>query len=95
LLEESTHLGDLVVVVHDDAERAVPRGMDDLLVDEHARLRLRRDDVLHGDASSEERGVVDFVETFPQLEGPECLHAGWRISILILLEMEQDFDMSD
>jgi hypothetical protein len=67
--------------------------MDDLFVDKHARLWLRRDDVLHGNARNEERDIVDLVETVPHLDGPECLHTGWRISILILLKMKQDFDM--
>ncbi|OJH39399.1 hypothetical protein BON30_17985 [Cystobacter ferrugineus] len=93
LLEGFTCLGNFVVIVYDDTERAVSRWVDDLLVEKLLSLRLRQDDVIHGNARSEEGNVVELVESLTYLDGPERFRTDGRVSILILLETEEDFDV--
>ncbi|WP_245767328.1 hypothetical protein [Stigmatella erecta] len=66
--------------------------MRNLLETEDILLRNCGNDVVHRDAKREEGNVVDFEEAITGLDGPERFCTHWRISIFVLLKLEQDFD---
>src|SRR5688500_15878076 len=89
LVEEFTCGGHIQWVIDDDPDRTVPRGMNDLLVTEDHVFALSRYTVIHSTAQYAEWNVVDLEETLSGLDAPECLRTGWRVTLLILLQVEQ------